>query len=143
MFSKSCEYAIRATLYIASETSGEHRVGIEAICRHIEAPKHFTAKILQILTRNGIVHSQKGVNGGFYMDAQQTKQALKRIVAAVDGNKIFTGCGLGLKECSDHKPCPLHEQFKAVRESLGNMMEQTSIELLALQLKNGKAVLKR
>jgi Rrf2 family iron-sulfur cluster assembly transcriptional regulator len=71
MFSKSCEYAIRAAIYIAAESSEDSKVGIKDICDHIEAPKHFTAKILQVLTKNKIVSSQKGVNGGFYIDKKQ------------------------------------------------------------------------
>lgn len=141
MFSKACEYGIRAIVYIASETDDSRKVGIIEVCQHIGAPLHFTAKIMQTFTRKQIVNSQKGVNGGFYLDSSQRKKSLKEIVEAIDGGKIFTGCGLGLKECSEVKPCPIHDQFKEVRNRLNLMMQNTSIQELAEKLKSGQSVL--
>ena len=141
MFSKACEYGIRAIVYIASETDDSRKVGIIEVCQHIGAPLHFTAKIMQTFTRKQIVNSQKGVNGGFYLDSSQRKKSLKEIVEAIDGGKIFTGCGLGLKECSEVKPCPIHDQFKEVRNRLNLMMQNTSIQKLAEKLKSGQSVL--
>ncbi|WP_276134281.1 RrF2 family transcriptional regulator [Polluticoccus soli] len=141
MFSKACEYAIRAVVYIAAETDETRKVGILEICDHIEAPQHFTAKILQTLSRKHIVNSQKGVNGGFFLDKQQKKKSLKDIVEAVDGDQVFVGCGLGLKQCSETKPCPIHNQFKDIRNRLTKMMENTTVETLANRLLNGESVL--
>ncbi|NCI46279.1 RrF2 family transcriptional regulator [Sediminibacterium soli] len=141
MFSKSCEYGIRAAVYIASEAHEGHKVGIAEICRHIEAPRHFTAKILQTLSRRNIISSQKGINGGFYLDDSQKKKSIKEIVEAIDGNGLFTGCGLGLKRCSETKPCPIHKQFKEIRRKLTEMMEGKDIGTLAIQLKKGRVVL--
>jgi len=141
MFSKTCEYAIRATVYIASETTSSNRVGIDDICSHIEAPKHFTAKILQTLSRKNIISSQKGVHGGFYIDSFQRGKTLKEVIVAIDGDQLFTGCGLGLKQCSEEKPCPMHHQFKLIRNDLNKMMQETTIEMLAVRLKNGETVL--
>lgn len=141
MFSKACEYAIRAVVYIASETRDERKVGILEICDHIEAPQHFTAKILQTLSRKHIVNSQKGVNGGFFMDSSQMKKSLRDIVEAIDGTQVFIGCGLGLKQCSETTPCPIHNQFKDIRNRLTKMMESTTIDTLANRLRNGESVL--
>ena len=52
MFSKSCEYAIRATIFIASKCCEERRVGLKEISLAIDSPIAFTAKILQILSKN-------------------------------------------------------------------------------------------
>ena len=141
MFSKACEYGIRAIVYIASESTEDNKVGIQDICKHIEAPQHFTAKILQILGRHQLITSQKGVNGGFYLNEQQKKQPLFNVVDAIDGDKIFTGWGLGLKQCSETKLCPIHHQFKDVRNRLNKMMRETTIETLAKRLKKGDTVL--
>lgn len=142
MFSKSCEYAIRAAIYIAAKGTPDKKVGIEEICDHIEAPKHFTAKILQILTRNQIISSQKGVNGGFYLNKYQSKMTLAQIVSAIDGDLLFTGCGLGLKECSEIEPCPLHDKFKGIRAGIKKMLEESTIEAMAGKLKKGKGFLR-
>lgn len=141
MFSKSCEYGMRAIIYIASENEQGRKVGISEICENISAPEHFTAKILQILGRNRIVSSQKGVHGGFFLDDFQRHAKLIDVVTAIDGKAIFTGCGLGLAQCSELNPCPLHHKFKAIRNDLTDMLENTSIEELGKRLKKGKYIL--
>lgn len=142
MFSKTCEYAIRAVIYISAESNSDNKIGIAEICTSIEAPAHFTAKILQTLTKDGLVSSQKGVNGGFFLDKQQAGNRLIDIVRAIDGDKLFSGCGLGLKYCSEVEPCPLHDKFKSIRSNLKKMMEETTIEDMAKKLKKGKGFLR-
>lgn len=142
MFSKTCEYGIRAVIYISAKASQDCKIGIPEIGKNIEAPVQFTAKILQTLVHNDIVSSQKGVNGGFYLDRQQKQKQLIEIVRAIDGDKLFSGCGLGMKYCSEEEPCPLHDKFKAIRSSLKKMMEQTTIDEMAKMLKNGRGFLR-
>jgi Rrf2 family protein len=118
VFSKTCEYAIRAVIYIAQKSENGTRVGIKEISAGIDSPVHFIAKILQDLSKREIVQSAKGPNGGFYIDKHARKKSLADIVTAIDGDRIFTGCGLGLKNCSESKPCPLHSEFKIIREKI-------------------------
>lgn len=127
VFSKTCEYAIRSVFFIAHRTASGNRVGIKEIANGIDSPEHFLAKILQDLSRKGIVQSAKGPNGGFYLDEHGLKRPLSEVVEAVDGNSIFTGCGLGLANCSETNPCPLHNEFKAIRNQLKDLLEQTTI----------------
>lgn len=143
MFSKSSEYAIRAAIYIAAEGTRDKMVGIGEICDHIVAPKHFTAKILQVLTKNQIICSKAGVNGGFYLDNGQPAISLIEIVKAVDGDGLFRGCGLGLKECSETEPCPIHHQFKPIRNSIIKMMEDATVAEMAAELKKGSGFLRK
>lgn len=142
MFSKTCEYAIRATVYIASEYKNEEKIGIQDICKNIEAPQHFTAKTLQVLGHHDIISSKKGVHGGFYVSEEQMNRKLIDIVYAIDGDHVFTGCALGLEQCSEVKPCPIHYKFKPVRESLKKVLEETTIRELANNIKKGLFVLK-
>ena len=65
MFSKTCEYAIRAVLFIAQKSEDGKRVNIKSIAKNINSPESFIAKILQQLTKRGIVQSVKGPNGVF------------------------------------------------------------------------------
>ena len=127
VFSKTCEYAIRAVFFIAHRTADGGRVGIKEISTGIDSPEAFLAKILQDLTRKGILSSAKGPNGGFYMDGLSLKLPLSEVVKAVDGNGIFTGCGMGLQYCSSSNPCPLHNEFKDIRNKIQAMMEHTTI----------------
>ncbi|AZA83184.1 transcriptional regulator [Chryseobacterium lactis] len=128
MFSKTCEYALRALIYIAQQSKNEGRVGIKDISKSINSPEHFIAKILQDLSRKGFVQSAKGPNGGFYMDQKNRDVSIADIVKEIDGDKLFTGCGLGLEQCSETHPCPLHDQFKSIRQNLRIMLETSKIQ---------------
>jgi Rrf2 family iron-sulfur cluster assembly transcriptional regulator len=144
MFSKTCEYAIRATIYIAEQSSLDKRVGIKDIAKAIDSPEAFIAKILQQLSKDQIIDSTKGPNGGFSIDKKiLSTLKLSQIVQAIDGDSIYKGCGLGFKECSKKKPCPVHDKFKVVRSELRTMLESTSILELSLKLKKGLTFLHR
>ena len=137
MFSKTCEYGIRATIFIASESYQNNRVGLKDIAKKIDSPEAFTAKILQILSKDNLINSVKGVGGGFEIPRETMKDIkLAQIVNALEGDRVFTGCGLGLSNCSDDHPCPMHEKFKSIRNELAHMLETTNLEELALGIKS-------
>lgn len=143
MFSKTVEYAIRAVLFIAQRSEHGSKVGIKEISRGISAPEHFLAKILQDLSRKGLIQSTKGPNGGFYLDEASRKNTLAEIVKAIDGDKLFTGCGLGLKVCSEKSPCPLHDEFKVIRKKVSQMLESATVGEFNDELVKGIKHLKR
>ena len=134
MFSKTCEYAIRALIYIAQKSKDGSRIGIKDIALGIDSPEYFIAKILQELSRKGFVQSAKGPTGGFYMDGSNLKLSIADIVREIDGDKLFSGCGLGLKECSESHPCPIHNEFKHIRQSIKTMLEESRIQLFVENL---------
>jgi Rrf2 family iron-sulfur cluster assembly transcriptional regulator len=143
MFSKSCEYAIRASIFIATHCCKEGKVGLKEIANEIDSPIAFTAKILQVLVKNNIIKSSKGVGGGFMILKDDLKNIkLSDIVIAIDGDSVFLRCGLGLSNCSEDHPCPVHEKFKFVKKDLIYMLEHTTLEELSLGIKKGQTFLK-
>lgn len=144
MFSKACEYGIRSATYIASQSLEGRRVSLKEIAEEIDSPVAFTAKILQLLSKNNIVDSVKGAYGGFEINRTKIDTLkLSEIVNAIDGNKIYVGCGLGLKECNAAKPCPVHYKFVAIRNDLRKMLENTSLFEMTTGLEMGLTYLKR
>ncbi|MBS9524473.1 Rrf2 family transcriptional regulator [Litoribacter alkaliphilus] len=143
MFSKKCEYGIRATILIAGESLKGQRISLKYISEQIGSPNAFTAKILQTLTRAGLVDSQKGPTGGFEIPIEKLSQiTLHDIVEALDGSQIYNGCGLGLAECSEDHPCPIHEHFKLVRADLKAMAHRANLLDLSTGLIKGFTYLK-
>jgi len=144
MFSKACEYGIRATIYIAMQSLEGNRVNLKEIGTAIDSPVAFTAKILQQLVKHNIVESVKGAKGGFQIERSRIDSIkLNQIVSAIDGDKIFKGCALGLSECNDSLPCPVHSKFKEIRDNLEQMTKETGIYELATGLEVGLTYLKR
>ncbi|MCZ2101236.1 MAG: Rrf2 family transcriptional regulator [Chitinophagales bacterium] len=144
MFSKACEYGIKAITYIAKESLKGNRVKTGDIAANTDSPEAFTAKILGLLTKYDIVSSQTGPNGGFEIGKDRMKEIkISEIVNAIDGDAIYNGCALGFSECNSEKPCPMHHKFVKVRGDIKKMLTTTTVYDLAYGLKTGKSVLKR
>jgi Rrf2 family protein len=144
MFSKACEYALRAVLYISMKSVNGSRLGVPEIAKEIDAPLAFTGKILQTLVRERVISSVKGPNGGFYIDPRSKPIPLDAIVKAIDGSDdVLHTCALGLKECSDRFPCPVHSEIKIYKDRLRKVMKETTVQSLADDLALGKTFLKK
>jgi len=144
MFSKACEYGIRASIFIAEQSLLDKKVSLKDIAKAIDSPEAYTSKILQQLSRNFIINSDKGPTGGFSMNKQELEKVkLSTVVTAIDGDAIYNGCGLGLKNCNEEKPCPAHSQFKIIRDQLKIMLETTLVRNLTMDFKEGLTFLKR
>ena len=144
MFSKACEYGIRSAIYIAEQSLESKKLSLRTVAEAIDSPEAYTSKILQLLSRSQIITSEKGPTGGYSMDRTKLeKVTLSDIVFAIDGDNVYEGCGLGLKRCNEKKPCPVHFQFKKIRNELKEMLETTTLLDLALGIRNGVSVLKR
>ncbi len=143
MFSKATEYALRATIYIAQKSSVENKLGIEEIATAIGSPKSFTAKILQSLTKNNkIISSVRGPNGGFYISDKAKKLPAKSILQAMGEDDVLEKCVLGLKRCSELQPCPMHAQYKNIKQQLIKLFVSKTIQDLAADIKNGVIFIK-
>ncbi|CAZ96403.1 MULTISPECIES: RrF2 family transcriptional regulator [Zobellia] len=144
MFSKACEYGIRASTYIALKSLEGTRVSLKEIADKIDSPVAFTAKILQQLSKKQIIESVKGSLGGFQISQSNIpKIKLAQIVYAIDGNNVYEGCGLGLKRCNSNEPCPVHDKFVQIRADLKDMLESTSLYDMTMGLEEGLTHLKR
>lgn len=128
MFSKACEYGIRALTVIAMAGKEDKKIGIKEVCKSAQTPESFTAKILQNLVKRKVLNSQKGPSGGFYISQNLEDITLYDIVEAIDGKSIFSQCGLGLAACNANKPCPMHYQFEVVRNELNAMCKNNTLQ---------------
>lgn len=128
MFSKSCEYALRAVIFIAEQSKQNNKVGVKEISNATNSPEHFTGKILQKLAKQEIITSIKGPYGGFVLTENDAKQiSVSQIIQIIDGDEVYNACGLGLSSCNPDNPCPLHNKFASVRKDLKEIVENTSI----------------
>lgn len=142
MFSKSTEYALRAIIYLAQKSSEDRKIGITELAEAIDSPKSFTAKILQKLTKdNKFINSVTGPTGGFYLTEKAKKKSLLHVLTLLEDEGIITGCILGLKECSEKNPCPMHSQYKHIKPLLLDMLDHKTIQELAKEMKDPRVVI--
>lgn len=130
IFSKSCEYATQATLFIAR--SGEDKpVLLRDISEGLRIPHHFLSKVLQQLSRSGIVVSHKGSNGGYTLGRPGNEITLGEIIKAIDGEAFLEECVLGFPNCGDENPCPVHDQWKPAKKLILEMLSRRRVSELS------------
>lgn len=127
ILSKTCDYAMRAAFYIAAQNHNKF-VPIREMSEELDISFHFLTKILQILNQKNIVVSFKGPNGGVALACPAKDISLTEIVEAIDGASVFYACLLGLDECGDENPCPMHFQWGPIRDQIKEIFDHTSLK---------------
>ena len=138
MFNKETEYALRGLVYVQVQNLKGFNPGVAEIAKEIDAPPFYTGKIMQRLVKQGFLMSMKGKGGGFFFDERKPDLQLKTIIQAIEGEKTYCGCGFGLKHCDENHPCPLHEQYAPIRDSINNLVSLNTVQSLARDYNNGE-----
>lgn len=133
LYSKGCEYAIRALMHVMP-TNGTKRFQAKTVCEKAGIPEPFTRKVFQSLVSSGFLEAARGPGGGYKLKENPRRITILEIIRAVDGDEIFEGCIMGLPECNELKPCPLHEIRSVSKHYLIAQLESTSLQdLIDLQ----------
>jgi len=140
MFSRSCEYALQSILYITLHSKNGKAVGLKQISDSQKIPLHFLSKILQQLVKGKVLNSIKGPNGGFALNVSPNRLRLIKVVELIDGLDIFDRCGIGLKKCSDKTPCPIHFEFKVVKEKIRQVLTEKTLSELCDDVDKGLSI---
>lgn len=133
LFSKACEYGIRAMLFLASQEN-DKPVRVREIAETLKIPIPFLSKIVHSLSRNQLIHSQKGPGGGVTLAKAPSEITLLQVVEVIDGLNLFQACALGIPHCSDDFPCPLHEQWRTLRTEIQEMLTHRTLDQIIDQL---------
>ena len=142
IYSRPCEYALRALTYITVNKDSE-LIRAQDIAEAEGLPAPFLAKLLQQLARSGILVSVKGPKGGFGLARPPKEISLLEVVTAIDGEDGFMRCAIGLAECTDTTPCPLHDTWKPLRDQILDYMAGRSLANLAEAITRKKELIEK
>ena len=143
MISNKCKYAFRAVLFLAVESNVSKKISLTKLAKELKMPTPYLGKILQELVPKHVISSVKGPKGGFYLTDKNLLAPLINIIEAIDGLGYFENCGLGLEDCSDNHPCPIHNDFKIARNHLKTVFTNKTIEKLANEITSDDLILVR
>lgn len=131
MLTRSGVHAIRALVVLASQKPGEY-CGTTAIAAATEAPRNYLGKILLILSRRGLVESQKGLGGGFRLSRSPEAISLYDVVESIEDVARWKDCAFGGKACSEESPCVIHTRWGHVRDAYLSLLKNTSVAELVV-----------
>jgi Rrf2 family transcriptional regulator, iron-sulfur cluster assembly transcription factor len=129
IYSSACEYAIRALTHLA-ENPGE-RLKLKDIAEAEGVPAPFLSNVFQGLVAADILDSSRGPTGGYALARSPEGIRLLDIRKVVDGLGDLEGCVVGLAQCGDQMPCPLHRDWAPVRERIRTFLTETTLASMA------------
>ncbi len=124
MISQTAEYALRAMVYLAQEPDRPHTN--QQIARITRVPMGYLAKVLQSLSKAGLITSRRGLGGGFTLARPAQEITIYEVVQAVDPIPRITSCPLKLKAHRE-KLCPLHQRLDDAWELVEQSFRSTTL----------------
>lgn len=134
MFSKSAKYAIKAVIYLALHTDEENKVLVRDMHREVNVSESYLAKLLQDLSRHGVISSSKGRGGGFYLSAANRKHTLMDVIKVIEGPEPIHACVLGISSCDSDNPCALHHLVGPGKMAFNRVLETTTLDAVVEDL---------
>lgn len=126
MLSRSGIHAVRALVALAQLPEGEFK-GAAALAESTDAPPNYLGKLLQALSREGLVQSQKGLGGGFRLAQDPNDITMYDVIRSIEDVRRWTQCIFGGNGCSDKNPCAVHDRWATVRDSYLHMLKTTRL----------------
>jgi Rrf2 family protein len=137
ILSRTSQYAVQALIFMATQPAGSAVLN-RSIAAHLRVPPAYLAKILRQLCKEGLLQSARGRQGGFVLEPGAEKTDLLRVVSLMEGTGFAEDCVLGLKVCENQTACPMHFEWRPVRERIVELLRQQTLEALARAVQSGR-----
>jgi len=135
IYTDSGKYAIRAVTFLAACSPDDLPVSAADVAHAEDIPPYYLAKVLQDLARDGLLESVRGRGGGFRLRKEADSITVLDVIKSVENiSRLEKECVLGLDECNDRAPCPLHNMWKNYRESLVERLSEMTVADLVVEL---------
>lgn len=121
MISQTAEYALRAIVFLADQSAPRTT---SEIAEKTQSPAGYLSKVMQSLTKAGLVHSQRGLHGGFVLSIAADDLTVLQVINAVEPIRRFHECPLGLHGIN---LCPLHRKLDDAAQVIEETFGDTTI----------------
>ncbi|OGC91283.1 MAG: hypothetical protein A2W25_00305 [candidate division Zixibacteria bacterium RBG_16_53_22] len=113
------DYALHAMIYI-SAVNGDHPASINEISQAESIPREYLAKILKELVLAGLLKSQRGIFGGYYLSRPRKEYTFLEVIEAIDGPVYPAICTKPENKRVGHRKgkCPAFSYFEDIRKKL-------------------------
>lgn len=130
MIAKTTAYGIRALAYLAKQEPGRP-CELRKIAEGEQIPPVYLRKILSQLRRHRLVHSTKGIHGGYQLSKPPETIILWDVFRVLDPEPDVDMCVLGHGVCDPRYPCPLHEDWEQLRRQFIELLQSRTISEVA------------
>ncbi|MBF0553782.1 MAG: Rrf2 family transcriptional regulator [Nitrospirae bacterium] len=129
IINRDTDYAVRCVLLMSGNHGKTFVIG--EIAKQKAIPESFLAKILQKLTRAGIVESIRGAKGGFVMAKDPRDITLLDVVEAINGKIVINKCTTAEDRCVLMHDCPTFPLWFEIKQMVEQRLRQYEFATLA------------
>ncbi len=129
ILNKTTEYAIRILVYM--QLKDQEYYSVSSLHNALKLPYKYITKLMTSLAKEGLVKTQMGRSGGYYLAHPANQIYLKDIIQATHDFKRLNECVLGHQECSEENPCSLHSNWAPIKSAIETMINELTLEKLA------------
>ncbi len=127
LYSKTCEYAIRAAAYMASKEKSQYTSTVE-VNRATGIPGPYLAKVFGVLVKKSLLKAKQGPGGGVAFTREPKEISLLDVIAAVETTDlVIKQCVMGLSECNAKHACPMHHEWVELKSRMVSKLAGVSI----------------
>lgn len=129
---RAADYGVRAMIQLTA-LANTGRVSLPELAHATGAPESFLSKVLQSLTREGLITSQRGQSGGFHITPRGAASTMLDVIEAVDGAICLNLCVTPGRSCSRKAHCPAHPVWVEAQLAIVKVLSGASIAALAAE----------
>lgn len=135
LITRDTDYAIRAICFIAKD-SNKLSSTVELV-KGLDIPRPFLRKLLQTLSKKGILKSYRGSRGGFILSKNPSRIFLTDIIKIFQGPLVLNECLLKKLQCPNVKKCVLRQKINKIEKYVLRELKSITVDCL---LKEGKKI---
>jgi len=134
---RAADYAVRVMIHLAGLPQGT-RASRSDLATEAGCPEQFLSKVLQNLTRAGLVNSHRGNTGGFELPNDHRNVSVLDVVEAVEGPIRLNLCLTSDHACSRQCWCPAHPVWADAQRAMVAVLQSATIDQLAERVPPGE-----
>jgi Rrf2 family protein len=130
---RAADYAVRVMIHLASQPD-HTRASRADLAQAAECPEQFLSKVLQSLTRAGLVVSHRGNTGGFELPISRQNVSVLDVVEAIEGPVRLNLCLTADQACARQGWCPAHPIWAEAQRAMAEVLRNAFIRDLAKRI---------
>jgi Rrf2 family protein len=127
---RAADYAVRVMIHMASLPAGS-RLPLGELATAVTVPESFLSKVLQTLTRAGLLVSRRGADGGFELAPGKRDVSILEVVQAIDGPIQLNVCLRHDETCERMGECAAHPVWAEAQAAMVTVLGAATIGELA------------
>lgn len=120
--SKLTDYGIVLMTRLAEHSAAGQNCSARDLAGETGLPLPVVSKILKLLSKNGLLNSQRGANGGYSLSRSASDISVSEVIGAMEGPIAMTECMDTAGDCRQEPVCPVRHNWKKINYAISSVL---------------------